>query len=87
MFWDPGNIDERHACLCYQCDNRWYVEGTHQAHLARWFDKRYDTNAILWFCGVQSIVEIDPRWQTKNFTIIPPYNEIIDHVHKKKITY
>jgi predicted Abi (CAAX) family protease len=61
MFWNPGNIDERHALFVLSMWQSMVYRRNHQAHIRQVIYKRYDTNGNL-NSGVQSIVEIDSRF-------------------------
>ncbi|MNQ40200.1 hypothetical protein D3C85_538450 [compost metagenome] len=73
-------------CVCYQADNRWYIEGVNVRQMRKVQYKVYDiTNAAL-----KGIVDVNrllkrvtPLAGTVYITQIPPYNEI--SVNHKKI--
>lgn len=70
-------------CICYQCDNRWYIEGFNMRHLRKVTCKNYDylgnfVGTVVYNRLVKQITPLDEP----NITIIPPYNEIIV-THKK----
>jgi hypothetical protein len=70
-------------CLCYQCDNRWYIEGINTRHIREVTYKKYDTdgnfvNSLVYNRLLKSITAL----ASPTFTIIPPYNEITI-THKK----
>jgi hypothetical protein len=64
-------------CVCYQADNRWYIEGINTRHLRKVTYKVYDVDGQF----VSNVVynrllkQITPL-VTPTVTIIPPYNEI-----------
>lgn len=70
-------------CVCYQADNRWYIEGINQRQVRNVIYKVYDTDGVF----VESVAydrllkNITPL-VTPMITIIPPYNEITV-THKK----
>ncbi len=70
-------------CLCYQCDNHWYIEGINTRHIREVTYKKYDTdgnfvNSVVYNRLLKSITAL----ASPMFTIIPPYNEITI-THKK----
>lgn len=71
-------------CVCYQADNRWYIEGINTRNVRSVTYKIYNTSGVY----VESLVydrllkRITPL-VTPIITIIPPYNEIT--VNHKKI--
>lgn len=70
-------------CLCFQCDNRWYIEGINMRHLRKITYKTYDTvgNFMATVVMDRLLKKITPL-ETPVVTIIPPYNEIVV-IHKK----
>lgn len=70
-------------CVCYQADNRWYIEGLNQRNVRLVTYKVYDVDGVF----VENVVyhrllkNITPL-PTPIITIIPPYNEITV-THKK----
>lgn len=69
--------------VCYQADNRWYIEGVNTRNIRTVTYKVYDTNGTLSGTVVYDrlLKGITPL-QTPVVTIIPPYNEITI-THKK----
>jgi hypothetical protein len=71
-------------CVCYQCDNRWNIEGINQRNVRNVTYKVYDVDGVF----VENVTynrllkNITPL-QTPTITIVPPYNEIT--VKHKKI--
>ena len=70
-------------CVCYQCDNRWYIEGINQRNLRQVTYKKYNTSGVF----VENVLHTRLLKNTKALptpaiTIIPPYNEITIK-HKK----
>jgi hypothetical protein len=70
-------------CLCYQADNRWYIEGINTRQVRQVTYKVYDTTGTLSGTVVYDrlLKSITPL-VTPLVTIIPPYNEITI-THKK----
>jgi hypothetical protein len=70
-------------CVCYQADNRWYIEGINTRHLRQVTYKIYDTEGVFSDTLVYNrlLKNITPL-VTPQITIIPPYNEIVVS-HKK----
>jgi hypothetical protein len=70
-------------CVCYQADNRWYIEGLNQRNVRQVACKKYNTEGVF----VENVAynrllkNITPL-VTPMITIIPPYNEITV-THKK----
>lgn len=70
-------------CVCYQADNRWYIEGLNQRNVRQVAYKKYNTEGVF----VENVAynrllkNITPL-VTPIITIIPPYNEITV-THKK----
>lgn len=65
-------------CICYQADNRWYIEGYNMRHLRKVTYKNYDylgnfVGTVIYNRLVKKIKPLDEP----NVSIIPPYNEII----------
>jgi hypothetical protein len=64
-------------CVCYQADNRWYIEGLNQRNVRQVAYKKYNTEGVF----VENVAynrllkNITPL-VTPMITIIPPYNEI-----------
>jgi hypothetical protein len=64
-------------CVCYQCDNRWNIEGINQRNVRNVTYKVYDVDGVF----VENVTynrllkNITPL-QTPIITIVPPYNEI-----------
>lgn len=70
-------------CVCYQADNRWYIEGINTRHVRQVVYKIYDTTGTLFGTLIYDRVLKDiTALVTPVFTIIPPYNEIAI-THKK----
>jgi hypothetical protein len=71
-------------CVCYQCDNRWYIEGINTRHIRTIEYKKYSTEGV--YDSVVSytrlLKQITPL-PTPTITMIPPYNEI--KISHKKI--
>lgn len=70
-------------CVCYQADNRWYIEGINQRNVRNVTYKKYDVDGIF-VANVtynRLLKNITPL-VTPMVTIIPPYNEI-KVTHKK----
>jgi hypothetical protein len=70
-------------CVCYQADNRWYIEGINMRHVRKTTYKSYDTfgnflATVVYDRLVKRIMALDEP----TVTIIPPYNEITV-THKK----
>lgn len=64
-------------CVCYQCDNRWYIEGINTRHVRKVNYKVYGTdgiytNTVEYTRALKQITAL----ATPQITIIPPYNEI-----------
>lgn len=69
--------------VCYQADNRWYIEGINMRHVRQLTYKVYDINATLTGTVVYDrLLKNITALVTPTFTIIPPYNEITI-THKK----
>jgi hypothetical protein len=70
-------------CVCYQCDNRWYVEGLNQRHLKEVTYKKYTIDGVFVSEVVYSRLskKITPL-KDPLITVIPPYNQI-EVSHKK----
>lgn len=70
-------------CVCYQCDNRWYIEGINMRQVRKVTYKKYDT--VSNYSGTviydRLLKRITPLL-TPMITMIPPYNEITIN-HKK----
>jgi hypothetical protein len=63
--------------ICYQADNRWYIEGINMRHVRQVTYKVYDTTATLTGTVVYDrLLKSITALVTPTFTIIPPYNEI-----------
>jgi hypothetical protein len=64
-------------CVCYQADDRWYIEGMNTRQIPRVTYKKYNFNGVL-----EGTVRYDRLRKnitalvTPTVTIIPPYNEI-----------
>jgi hypothetical protein len=64
-------------CVCYQADDRWYIEGINTRQIPRVTYKKYNFNGML-----EGTVRYDRLRKnitalvTPTVTIIPPYNEI-----------
>lgn len=66
------------GCICYQCDNRWYIEGINVRHLRKVMYKIYDTLGNLSGTVVfDRLVKQITALATPLVTIIPPYNEVV----------
>lgn len=70
-------------CVCYQADNRWYIEGINTRHVRQVKYKIYGTdgvyiNTVDYSRALKQITAL----VTPQITIIPPYNEITI-THKK----
>lgn len=70
-------------CICYQADNRWYIEGYNMRHLRKVTYKNYNflgnfVGTVVYNRLVKKITPLDEP----DITIIPPYNEIVVS-HKK----
>ncbi len=69
--------------ICYQADNRWYIEGINTRHVRQVTYKVYDTAGTLSGTVVYDrLLKNITALVTPTFTIIPPYNEITI-THKK----
>lgn len=70
-------------CVCYQCDNRWYIEGINRRHQRKTTYKTYDYlgNFIATVVFDRLVKQITPL-VTPTVSIIAPYNEIFV-THKK----
>lgn len=70
-------------CICFQADNRWYIEGINMRHVRNTTYKTYDANGnfIATVVYDRLVKKITPL-ETPDITIIPPYNEITV-THKK----
>jgi len=68
-------------CVCYQADNRWYIEGLNMRHLRNVTYKNYDAiGNLLGTVVLDRILKNITPFVTPNITMIPPYNEItINH--------
>lgn len=71
-------------CVCYQADNRWYIEGINTRHVREVTYKVYDvtgtfTGNVIYSRLLKDITAL----VTPTFTVIPPYNEITV-THEKK---
>lgn len=70
-------------CICYQCDNRWYIEGLNQRNVRNVTYKRYNTAGVfVENVDYKRLLKNITPLQTPTITIIPPYNEITI-THKK----
>jgi hypothetical protein len=70
-------------CLCYQADNRWYIEGINTRQIRQVIYKVYDVSGKLTGTfGYNRLLKEITALATPTFTIIPPYNEITIS-HKK----
>jgi hypothetical protein len=70
-------------CLCYQADNRWYIEGINTRQVRQVTYKVYNTTGTLSGTVVYNrLLKSITALVTPTFTIIPPYNEITI-THKK----
>ena len=70
-------------CICYQCDNRWYIEGMNIRNNKQVTYKNYDANGS--FIGTVVFDRLQKKitaLDVPQITIIPPYNEI-NVTHKK----
>jgi len=70
-------------CVCYQADNRWYIEGLNQRNVRQVAYKKYDVDGVF-VANVaydRLLKNITPL-VTPMITVIPPYNEITV-THKK----
>lgn len=71
-------------CVCYQCDNRWYIEGINMRHVRKMTYKKYDiVGNYLGLIQYDRVLKAITPLVTPMITIISPYNEII--VNHKKI--
>lgn len=70
-------------CVCYQADNRWYIEGINTRHIRKVTYKIYDVAGTLTGTSeyTRLLKQITPLI-TPIITMIPPYNEITV-THKK----
>lgn len=70
-------------CVCYQCDNRWYIEGINMRHQRKITYKAFDFmgNAIGTIVYDRLVKQITPLVEPL-VTIIPPYNEIVVSTEK-----
>ena len=70
-------------CVCYQADNRWYIEGINTRHIRKVTYKIYDVTGTLTGTSeyTRLLKQITPLI-TPIITMIPPYNEITVN-HKK----
>lgn len=71
-------------CVCYQCDNRWYIEGINVRHLRNMVYRKYD--AVGNYVGTVNFDRVTKQITalvTPSITMIPPYNEVVIS-HKKK---
>lgn len=63
--------------VCYQADNRWYIEGINTRHVREVVYKIYDTNGNFTGTSVYNrLLKNITALVTPVVTIIPPYNEI-----------
>ena len=63
--------------ICYQADNRWYIEGINTRHVREVTYKVYDVTGTLTGTVIYNRLLKDiTALVTPTFTIIPPYNEI-----------
>lgn len=64
-------------CVCYQCDNRWYIEGMNMRHVRKVAYKKYDIGANYLGSVIldRLLKEITPL-ANPMISVIPPYNEI-----------
>ncbi|MCG9792476.1 PKD domain-containing protein [Flavobacterium algicola] len=65
-------------CVCYQCDNRWYIEGINIRMIRKVTYKTFDAvgnalGTVIYDRLLKQITALDEPM----ITIIPPYNEII----------
>lgn len=70
-------------CVCYQADNRWYIEGMNMRQMRKVTYKNYDSvgnllGTVVFDRTLKQITSL----VTPNVTMIPPYNEITIS-HKK----
>lgn len=70
-------------CVCYQSDNRWYIEGINIRQMRKVTYKNYDSvgnllGTIIFDRTLKQITKL----VTPNVTTIPPYNEVVI-THKK----
>lgn len=70
-------------CLCYQADNRWYIEGLNMRHIREVVYKVYDIEGLFidTVNYTRLLKQITPS-PVPTITMIPPYNEITV-THKK----
>jgi hypothetical protein len=69
--------------VCYQADNRWYIEGINVRNLRKVTYQKYDALGV--FVGTEEYTRLLKNITalvTPIITIIPPYNEITI-THKK----
>jgi hypothetical protein len=65
-------------CLCYQADNRWYIEGINTRQLRQVKYKIYKPNTGLFSSLIYDrLLKKVTVLATPNITMIPPYNQII----------
>lgn len=70
--------------VCYQCDNRWYIEGINMRHVRKVTYKKYDVGTnYLGSVVLDRLLKKITSLGTPSITIIPPYNEITIN-HKKE---
>lgn len=64
-------------CICYQADNRWYIEGLNTRQVRQVIYKVYNTAGTLsGTVTYNRLLKEITALATPVFTIIPPYNEI-----------
>lgn len=70
-------------CVCFQCDNRWYIEGINMRHVRKITYKTYDiVGNYLGIIQYDRLLKAITPLVTPLVTVIPPYNEITV-IHKK----
>ncbi len=63
--------------MCYQCDNRWYIEGLNKRHIRNMTYIVYDSNGVFKFnSDYQRIIKTVRPTPTPQITQIAPYKDV-----------